>query len=112
MIDINKANEKALKALLEARPFWVDLQSAIECVQGMKKNLLLHAGPPVTWERMCGPQRGATIGALIYEGMAKSVEEAEEMAASGDIEFDPCHHHDTVGPMAGIVCPSMQMILT
>ena len=112
MVDIERANEQALKKLLEARPFWVDIQPAIECVPGMKKNLILHAGPPVTWDRMCGPQRGATIGALIYEGMAKSVEEAEELAASGDIEYDPCHHHDTVGPMAGIVCPSMPMIVT
>jgi len=112
MVDIAKANEEALKKLLEARPFWVDIQPAIECVPGMKKNLILHAGPPVTWERMCGPQRGATIGALIYEGMAKNPEEAEELAASGEIEFDPCHHHDTVGPMAGIVCPSMPMIVT
>jgi len=112
MVNIEKANELALKKLLEARPFWVDIQPAIECVPGMKKNLILHAGPPVTWDRMCGPQRGATIGALIYEGMANSVEEAEELAASGDIEYDPCHHHDTVGPMAGIVCPSMPMIVT
>ncbi len=112
MADIAKANAEALKKLLEARPFWVDIQPAIECVPGMKKNLILHAGPPVTWERMCGPQRGATIGALIYEGMAKNPEEAEELAASGEIEFDPCHHHDTVGPMAGIVCASMPMIVT
>lgn len=112
MADIAKANEKALKALLEARPFWVDIQPAIECVPGMKKNLILHAGPPVAWERMCGPQRGAVMGALIYEGMAKTPEEAEKLAASGEIEFDPCHHHDTVGPMAGIVCASMPMIVT
>ncbi|MFH1039134.1 MAG: DUF1116 domain-containing protein [PVC group bacterium] len=112
MVDIAQANEQALKKLLEARPFWVDIQPASECVPGMKKNLILHAGPPVTWDRMCGPQRGATIGALIYEGMAKTPEEAEELAASGEIEFDPCHHHDTVGPMAGIVCPSMPMIVT
>jgi len=112
MVDIDKANEQALKSLLEARPFWVDIQPAIECLPGMKKNMIHHAGPPVTWERMCGPQRGATIGALIYEGMAKNVEEAEKLAASGEIEFDPCHHHDAVGPMAGIVCPSMPMIVT
>ena len=84
MINIDQANEQALKKLLEARPFWVDIQPAIECVPGMKDNLILHAGPPVTWDRMCGPQRGATIGALIYEGKAKSVEEAQELAASGD----------------------------
>ncbi len=112
MVDIDRANEKALKTLLEARPFWVDIQPAIDIVPGMKKNLILHSGPPVTWERMCGPQRGAVIGALIYEGLAKSPEEAEKLAASGEIEFDPCHHHDTVGPMAGIVCASMPMIVT
>lgn len=112
MADIAQANQQALKKLLEARPFWIDIQPAIECVPGMKKNLILHSGPPVTWERMCNPQRGAVIGALIYEGMAKNPEEAEELAASGEIEFDPCHHHDTVGPMAGIVCASMPMIIT
>ncbi len=112
MADIAQANQQALKKLLEARPFWIDIQPAIECVPGMKKNLILHSGPPVTWERMCNPQRGAVIGALIYEGMAQNPEEAEELAASGEIEFDPCHHHDTVGPMAGIVCASMPMIIT
>ena len=61
MIDIKKANQQALKTLLEAKPMWVDIQKAIDIVPGMKKNLLLHAGPPVTWEKMCGPQRGAVI---------------------------------------------------
>ncbi len=112
MADISKANEQALKKLLEARPFWVDIQPAIECVPGMKKNMILHSGPPCTWERMSGPVRGGVMGALVYEGLAKNAEEAAELAASGDIEFDPCHHHNTVGPMAGIVCPSMPMIVT
>lgn len=112
MADIAKANEQALKQLLEARPFWVDIQPAIDCVPGMKKNMILHSGPPCTWDRMSGPVRGGVMGALVYEGLAKNAEEAAELAASGDIEFDPCHHHDTVGPMAGIVCPSMPMIVT
>ncbi|MFW5729438.1 MAG: hypothetical protein ACOCYG_07215, partial [Spirochaetota bacterium] len=95
-IDIDKANEQGLKKLLAAKPTWVDMAKAEEVIPGMKKNLILHSGPPVTWDRMCGPQRGAVIGALIYEGLAKSPEEAEELAKSGDIEFDPCHHHNTV----------------
>jgi hypothetical protein len=111
-IDIDKANEKGLKKLLAAKPTWVDMAKAEEVIPGMKKNLILHSGPPVTWDRMCGPQRGAVIGALIYEGLAKSPEEAEKLAASGDIEFDPCHHHSTVGPMAGVVSASMPVIIT
>ncbi len=111
-IDIDKANEQGLKKLLAAKPTWVDMAKAEEVIPGMKKNLILHSGPPVTWDRMCGPQRGAVIGALIYEGLAKSPEEAEKLAKSGDIEFDPCHHHNTVGPMAGVVSSSMPVIVT
>ncbi len=111
-IDTNQANERALKKLLEAEPHWVDLGIAQDVVPGMKKNLILHAGPPVTWEKMCGPQRGAVMGALIYEGLASGPEEAEKLAASGDIDFDPCHHHDAVGPMAGVVSASMPVIMT
>jgi hypothetical protein len=77
----------------------------------MKKNLLLHAGPPIGWERMCGPMRGAIIGALMYEGMANNPEEAEGLAASGRVEFSPCHEHNTVGPMAGVVSASMPVFI-
>jgi hypothetical protein len=111
-IDIDEANRRGMESLLAARPFWVDMGRAENAIPGMKKKLILHSGPPVGWERMCGPQRGAVIGALIYEGLAESPEEAAELAASGDIDFDPCHHHSTVGPMAGIVSASMPVIVT
>jgi hypothetical protein len=73
----------------------------------MRDGLFLHAGPPIEWERMCGPLRGAVIGGVLLEKMAGSPEEAERLAASGAIRFEPCHHHDAVGPMAGLVTPSM-----
>ncbi|MBU1290739.1 DUF1116 domain-containing protein [bacterium] len=111
MVDIEKANEEALKRVLNARPVWIDVEKAIDVIPGMKKNLILHAGPAVTWDRMSGSQRGAVMGALMYEGLAKSPEEAEKLAASGEIEFDPCHHHHTVGPMAGIVSASMPVVV-
>jgi len=111
MVDIEKANEEALKRVLNARPVWIDVEKAIDVIPRMKKNLILHAGPAVTWDRMSGSQRGAVMGALMYEGLAKSPEEAEKLAASGEIEFDPCHHHHTVGPMAGIVSASMPVVV-
>ena len=107
MVDIEKANQEAFKRLVDARPVWVGVEKAIDVIPGMKKNLILHAGPPVTWDRMSGPQKGAVIGDLMYEGFVKTPEEAEKLAASGEIEFEPCHHHNTVGPMAGIVSASM-----
>ncbi|OQB24337.1 MAG: membrane protein FdrA [Firmicutes bacterium ADurb.Bin182] len=104
---IDAANKEALKRILAAKPVLIGLSTAGEAIPGMTKTTVLHAGPPVTWERMCGPVRGAVMGGLVYEGLAKDIAEAEELAASGKITFDPCHHHNTVGPMAGVVTYSM-----
>lgn len=105
--EIEQANVEALRRIVNSKPVIVGLDTAINVIPGMKKNLILHAGPPIGWERMCGPMRGAIMGALLYEGMAQTPEEAEQLAASGDIEYAPCHEHATVGPMAGIVSASM-----
>lgn len=104
---IRLANEEALKRLLSAQPVIVSVGQAGTDIPGMTKNTILHAGPPVTWDRMSGPLKGAIIGGLIYEGFAKDAAEAEKVAASGEIIFDSCHHHSTVGPMAGVVTYSM-----
>ncbi|MDA3811763.1 MAG: DUF1116 domain-containing protein [Spirochaetaceae bacterium] len=105
--EINEANKKALEIIQKGKPELIDIQIAIDVIPGMTKKTVLHAGPPVTWENMCGPMKGAVIGGLIFEGLAGSREDAELLAASGEIFFDPCHHHSTVGPMAGIVTASM-----
>ena len=104
---IEEANAKAVDILLAAKPVLRGIGVAGDEIPGMTKQKILHAGPPVTWDRMCGPMRGAVIGALIYEAMAGSREEAEELAASGQITYEPCHHSQAVGPMAGVVSASM-----
>lgn len=109
MVNIDAANRAAVERMMEARPVAVGLARARDVVPGMADDLLLHAGPPVSWERMSGPQRGAVIGALIFEGRARDAEEAIALAASGDVRFDPCHHHAAVGPMAGVISPSMMV---
>ncbi|MBV9229965.1 MAG: DUF1116 domain-containing protein, partial [Chloroflexi bacterium] len=93
--------------MLAARPRLVDVRPAAEVIPGMHKHLLLHAGPPISWERMSGPLRGAIIGALLYEGLAADAAAAEQLAASGAIAFAPCHHYHAVGPMAGVTSASM-----
>ena len=105
--DIAAANEEAVKRLLAARPRIVGIGRAGDVIPGMQRMLLRHAGPPVTWDRMCGPMRGAVIGGLIYEGLAHDPEEAASVAASNAVHFEPCHHHQAVGPMAGVVTASM-----
>ncbi|MFH2112872.1 MAG: DUF1116 domain-containing protein, partial [Spirochaetota bacterium] len=106
-VDVEAANIEAARRILAAKPTVVGIGIAKDVVPGMAKDLILHAGPPVTWERMCGPMRGAVMGGLMYEGLAKTPEEAEALAASGRRRFEPCHHHDAVGPMAGVMTASM-----
>ena len=110
-LEIDAANARALARLLASRPHLVAIGVARDVVPGMADDLFLHAGPPVSWERMCGPMRGAVIGGLLYEGRAKDAAEAERLAASGVVRFEPCHHHDAVGPMAGLVTPSMPVFV-
>ncbi len=111
MIDIDRANQEAVTRMIEARPLLIGMERAREVIPGMRDNLILHAGPPITWPRMSGPLRGAIIGALIFEGKAKNAAEAEALAASGEIAFEPCHHHATVGPMAGVTSSSMMVYI-
>jgi len=105
--EVEQANGKAFAAYLGAQPELAGIALARDVVSGMKERRILHAGPPIAWERMCGPMRGAIIGACLFEGWAHDQESAQQLAASGDIAFAPCHHHGAVGPMAGIVSPSM-----
>ena len=101
------ANTRASELYLTAQPKLVGLGVAREVLPGMERRMILHAGPPIAWERMCGPMQGAIAGAILYEGWTEDADDARTLAASGDIAFEPCHHHGAVGPMAGIISPSM-----
>lgn len=108
---INAANEQALQIFLESRPVWVDVRPALELLPGMTPETILHAGPPIAWERMCGPQQRGAINAALYENLAASEEEAVELIAQGAIKLAPCHDFGAVGGMAGITTASMPMIV-
>ena len=108
-MNIDQANTIATERMIEARAVLVGLKKARDVIPGMRDNLLLHAGPPITWERASGPLRGAITGALIFEGKARDEAEAQALIEGGEIDLEPCHHHQTVGPMAGVTSPSMSV---
>ena len=80
---IAKANEEALKRMLAANPVLIDVQPAGKVIQGLGERILLHSGPPISWERMCGPMQGAVAGAIVFEGWAADLDSATKLAASG-----------------------------
>jgi hypothetical protein len=106
-VGITEANKTAVEQMMAARPLLTGVATARDVIPGMRDGLILHAGPPIEWERMSGPLRGAVIGALLFEGLAADEGEAVALVEKGEIEFEPCHHHQTVGPMAGVTSASM-----
>lgn len=104
---IEAANKEVVERIINSSPFLVGYDKAINVIPGMKENTIIHAGPPIEWENMNGAMKGAVTGAIVFEGLAENIEEAEKVAASGEIEFAPCHEHNTVGSMAGVTSPSM-----
>ncbi|MGC5585082.1 DUF1116 domain-containing protein [Ornithinimicrobium sp. W1665] len=103
---LTEANARALERITSAEAELVRVAPASE-VLGLQRGEFLHSGPPLTWERASGPMRGALIGAMLFEGLASTPEEAEEKLAGPDITLAPCHSRGAVGPMAGVVSPSM-----
>ncbi|NMM17914.1 MAG: DUF1116 domain-containing protein [Cellulomonas sp.] len=106
------ANRRAIAAVHAVRPRLVAVRPAREVIAGMGEGkVLLHAGPPLGFGRMCGPMVGALMGASLFEGWAATPAEAEQLLRSGQVELAPCHHRSAVGPMAGVISPSMPVLV-
>ncbi|MET0524589.1 MAG: DUF1116 domain-containing protein [Nocardioides sp.] len=104
-----EANARALQAVLGVQAMLVDVAPASE-VLGLEQGQFLHAGPPIGWDRASGPLRGALMGGAALEGLVPDPEDAVALFESGSsVSLEPCHHRGAVGPMAGVVTPSMWM---
>jgi hypothetical protein len=108
---IELANAQALERIFTARPFLVGVGLASELLPDLQEHTVLHAGPPLPWTEMCGPLRGAVLGALQYEGWAISEVAAQALVEAGKITFRPCHSASAVGPMTGVITPSMPLMV-
>lgn len=110
---VAQANDAVIERIRNARPHWlVDVQPAGSLIGALNQNkTLLHAGPPMRWQEMTGPMKGACIGACLFEGWAQDEKTAHAMLEGGEITFIPCHHVNAVGPMGGITSPNMPMLV-
>ncbi len=105
---IKSANAETVRRMDVSEPVLIDIAPAREVVPGMGEGkIILHSGPPITWERMCGAQRGAIIGLVIFEKWANTPESAIALLDSGAVKLVPNHHHNAVGSMAGATSPSL-----
>lgn len=108
---IASANAQALARIFASRPVLVGVYAARELLPQRQGYTIYHAGPPIAWESMCGPLRGAILGAIQYEGWAVDEAAALALIEAGRIAFCPCHSVSAVGPMTGIITPSMPLMV-
>ena len=108
---ISEANSEAVKRILEAEPVLVDVVRASEAIPDLEEGMILHAGPPIDWDCMCGPMRGAVAGIAVFEGWAENLSEAEHLAESGAFKLRPNHDYGAVGPMTGMTTLSQPVLV-
>ena len=108
---IERANAEAVRRILTGDPILVDVVPAATAIPSLADRTILHAGPPIGWDRMCGPMRGAVTGIAVFEGWAKDLAEAETMAAAGRFTFAPNHHYGAVGPMTGMTTRGQMLMV-
>jgi uncharacterized protein DUF1116 len=110
-MDISAANRDAVGRIVDAVPWFERVQTALDVLPGMKPNKILHSAPPISWARMCDPLRGAMIGAILFEGLAKNETEAVAKAERGEIEFGAAHEHGAIGGGTGAISASMPVMV-
>jgi len=92
--------------MMEARPVLVGLGQSPRRDPGMRTTCCCT--PARHHWTGCRTDEGRRHRALIFEGKAKDDVEAQALVKAGKVDFEPCHHHQAVGPMAGIICPRCQ----
>jgi Protein of unknown function (DUF1116) len=109
---IEAANKEAVRRILAAEPVLVDVVPAEQAIAALADGkTILHAGPPIDWDRMCGPMQGAICGAVVFEGWAADLAAAARLVADGGVSLHPNHHFGAVGPMTGITTRSMPVLV-
>ena len=106
---INQANDIVIDILQKNDPYWVGVRPAIECVPDMREGLILHSGPEIEWDEMSETQRQGGINGVLFEGYAKTREDAEHLLKTGEITFASGNDYHIVVPGSGIATPSMVM---
>jgi len=108
---IEKANQEIINTIGSSKISWIDVCDASEVIPNLDNMTLFHAGPPLGYSDMCSAMCNSVYGAVVYEGWAGNIKEAESLVRSGGIQFDSAHNHSSLGPMSGIISPSMPVVV-
>jgi len=105
------ANRVAIERLCAAEPVLVDVRRAGDVVPGLTRETVLTSGAPLPWPDYVGGQRTAILGAAVFEGMARDLDEAAARFKAGELRVGACHAHGCIGSLAGVYSASMPVVV-
>lgn len=108
---INLANEEAVSKIIDGNPVWVDILPAGEVIEGLEDYTIIHSGPPIDYEDMVMLHKRGMVSGCLFEGWAKTEEEAVELLKSGKIKMMSALDTNTVGAGTGIITKSVAMVI-
>ena len=91
-------------------PFWVDVQPAGEFL-GLADKTVLHSGPPIEYARMCEGHRRSMVNACLFEGWAKTPDEARSLLERGEIKCEAACDYATDGSGYGVMTKSVPLLI-
>ena len=91
-------------------PYWIDIQKAGEFL-GLADKTILHAGPPIEYERMCLGHKRSMVNACFFEGWAKTEAEAVRMLESGEVKVEAAFDYATNGSGYGIITANVPLLI-
>jgi Protein of unknown function (DUF1116) len=104
-------NAVAYERMVASHPVLIGVRPAHEVVPGMQRNLILHAAPATTWADMSEAMRGGMVGAALFEGLARTPEEAAARAQSGEIVFGAAQDHWAMAGGVGSITASLPVMV-
>ena len=103
---LHPSDQAALDGLLSVDPVWAGLTSARDAL-GLAEGTILHAGPPCSDAGPCKPILNSAAMAALYEGWAKTEEDALKLVGSSDVTLLPAQDHHAVVPLASVLTSTM-----
>lgn len=105
------ANMEAFRRMTSVEPTLIDILPAKDVVPGMDVRRVLTSGPALAWADYDGGQRAGIVGGVLYEGWAKTEDEAIALLDRGEVAVGACQDHSCVGSLAGIYTPTMPVFV-
>ena len=107
---MEEANREAARCVAESDPAWMGVEPA-GAFLGLEGRVVLHAGPPIEFSKMCLLHRRGMVNACFMEGWAKTENEAVALLESGEVRVESAMDHATVGSGTGIVTASVPLVV-